>query len=420
MSVGKKLLLGVLTAAVLLGLLEGIARLLGGTPTPELVARLPDGKTELIRRTPTAVEPLYQQTRPVGPVSLEPSAGERRVLWLGGSSIHGGTQGLSIEDEAPGRLGEILGVTSLNFGGIGMDTVTIGSILDHVVALSPDVVVLYSGHNELGNAVFTGRYGDARTARIASVRGWLGGSRAYQFLEMSIRGQEQLILPSAGTEGRFEVTEPIRDEINRRFEERLLHIVSRLTEANIPVVLSTLMSNPIAPSVEFSCPDAVFATGFPAGRAEARPVDSLTESDLQKAEAMAPGCRDLDWIRARRNPNRSDATTALDELRDSDPIPVRADRSLNAVVRRVAGGSEATLVDVDGFARMAGEGVEPPSWFLDPMHLTVDGHNALARMIGQGVAPLLGLTPPSLPRVGPDERNLAGCGSEGCRERSGF
>ena len=205
MSTVKKLVLGLFTVAVLFGLTEGMARMVGGAPVPELVARLPDGKTPLVRRTSSTVEPLYQDARPVGPVPMQSSAGEHRVVWLGGSSIHGGTQGIMVSEEAPGRMGELLGVTSLNFGGIGMDTVTIGAILNDVVAISPDVVVIYSGHNDLGNAVFTGRYGDERTARIAKVRALLGGSRAYQFLEMSIRGRERVVLPSPSTEGQFEV-----------------------------------------------------------------------------------------------------------------------------------------------------------------------------------------------------------------------
>ena len=420
MSSVKKLVMGLLTVAVVFGLTEGLARMVGGAPVPELVARLPDGKTPLVRRTSTTVEPLYQDARPVGPVQMQASAGEHRVVWLGGSSIHGGTQGVTVSEEVPGRMGELLGVTSLNFGGTGMDTVTIGAILADVVALSPDVVVIYSGHNDLGNAVLTGRYGDERTARIAKLRSLLGGSRAYQFLEMSIRGQERFVLPSPSTEGQFEVGPLVRDEINRRFEERLLHIVNSLSEANIPVVLSTLMSNPIAPSMEFACPEAMVVAGFSAGRPEAIAVGSLKESDLQKAEAMAPGCRDLAWIRARRNPNRALAMTQLDELRDTDPIPVRADRVTNGIVRRVAYQTGATLVDSDGFARMAGDGIEPPSWFRDQMHLTVAGHDALARMIGQGVAPLFALKPPPLSRAESVDLNFAGCGSQGCRDRAGF
>tara|TARA_B100000530_G_C15795977_1_gene423593 strand:- start:299 stop:673 length:375 start_codon:yes stop_codon:yes gene_type:complete len=110
----------------------------------------------------------------------------------------------------------------------------------------------------------------------------------------------------------------------------------------------------------------------------------------------------------------------LDQLRDEDPLPVRADRALNAIIRRVAEDAGVTLVDVDQLARSAGGGIEPSAWFLDPMHLTVAGHDALARMVAHAVAPIVGLAAPSLPVSPTAERDLAGCGGEGCRERRKF
>jgi hypothetical protein len=313
-------------------------------------------------------------------------------------------------------MGELLGVESLNFAGIGLDTVAIGAILDDVLSIKPDVLVVYSGHNELGNAVFTGRYGDERTARIATLRARFGVSRLYQALEMAIRGRETLALPSAANEQQFSIGEATRTEIHWRYEERLRHIVAKASASGVPVVLATLMSNPVAPSMEFSCPEAMKRAGFRGIRPEALPVAELVESDIAAAEAMAPGCRDLAWIRARR---AGDAA-ALDELRDTDPLPVRADRTLNGVIRRVATETGATLVDVEGFARMAGSGLEPSAWFLDPMHLTAGGHDALARMVAQGVAPLVALKAPTLAPIPTTERDLAGCCTEGCRERPDF
>ncbi len=413
MSTFSKFGAGLLIAAVFLMAVEGVLRLSLGSPTPELAATLPDGSGELIRRTEAGIEPLYQDKRKQPAVAATRSGVERRVVWLGGSSIHGGSRGISREEEAPGRAGELLGVESLNFGGIGMDTVAIGAILDDILSIEPDVLVLYTGHNELGNAVFTGRYGDERTARIATLRARFGASRLYQSLEMLIRGRETLTLPSAANEQQYTVGESTRSEIHWRYEERLRHIVSRASHSGVPVVLATLMSNPVAPSMEFECPEAMGRAGFRGVRPEALPVADLLSADIAAAESMAPGCRDLEWIRARR---AGDAAL-LDALRDSDPLPVRAGRTLNGIIRRVAQETGATLVDVEGFARVAGGGLEPSAWFLDPMHLTVEGHDALARMIAQGLAPLLALSPPALAPAPSTERDLAGCCAEGCRER---
>lgn len=411
-----KFIAGVLFSGAVLLACEVMLRVAVGPPSPELVATLPGGEGELIQRNGGGIQPAYQGTRKQSAVSINRSDGKRRVLWVGGSSIHGGTQGITIAEEAPGRLAALLDVESVNFGGIGMDTVSIGAVLDEVLTVRPDVMVIYSGHNEFGNAVFTGRYGDAKTARLAKIRANLGMSRLYQFLEMAIRGRETMALPSASTEGQFTVDAARRTEVYRRYEERLRHIVARASAAGVPVVLVTLMSNPVAPSIEFSCPEAVKRAGFTAVRPEALAVDGLREADLAAAEQLAPGCADLRWIRARRAGDRA----ALDALRDADPLPVRADSTLNGVVRRVAAETGATLVDADGFARMAGNGLEPSAWFLDPMHFTTAGHDALARMVAQGVAPLLALKPPPLAPSPSAELDLAGCAAEGCRERRDF
>ena len=384
-----------------------------GPPSPELAAALPDGSQELIRRTAAGIDANYQVERKQPAVGIERPGPQPRVVWLGGSVVHGGSRGITREEEAAGRAGELLGVESLNFGGIGMDTVSIGAILDDVLSIEPDVLVLYTGHNEFGNAVFTGRYGDASTARMAMLRALLRKSRLLQSLEMWLRGPETLTLPSEANEKQYTVDATTRAEIYWRFEERLRHIVSEASGRGVAVVVATLMSNAVAPSMEFSCPEAMRRAGFKYSIPEALPVSSFTEADIVAAEAMSPGCRDLRWLRARR----AGDIEMLDTLRDDDPLPARADRALNAVIRRVAADTPASLVDVDRMARTAGGGLEPPAWFLDSNHLTIDGHDALARMVGQVVAPLVELKPPALASAPSAERNLAGCCSEGCREQ---
>ena len=416
MKTRSKFFAGLAVAAVTLVLAEATMRVAMGPPRMELAASLPGGGGELIRETPQGLEAAYQYDRQqpaVGPKDID---SKPRMVWLGGSSVHGGTRDITRREEAPGRAGELLGVESLNFGGIGMDTVSIGAILNDVLSLDPDVLVLYTGHNELGNAVFTGRYGDAETARIATLRAMLGGSRLFQSLEGLIRGRETLTLPSEGSEGKFTVTAGIRKEIHWQFERRLRHIVASAQDRGVTVVLSTLISNPVAPSMEFACPEAMRRAGFPSFRPEALPVDRLLESDIAAAESMSPGCRDLRWLRARRSGDRE----ALDQLRDDDPLPVRADRALNDIIRSVASETGAMLVDADRMAREAGGGLEPSAWFLDPMHFTVDGHDAIARMVGNAVAGTVGARAPSLAPPPTAERDLAGCGGEGCRERRGF
>jgi len=398
------------------GEVDRFLRVRMGTPTPELAAALPNGSQELIRRTDAGIEANYQTERKQPAVGPKRPGSGPRMIWLGGSTVHGGSRDITRLEEAAGRAGELLGMESLNFGGIGMDTVSIAAILDDVLSLQPDVLVLYTGHNEFGNAVFTGRYGDAQSAHFALLRALLRKSRLFQSLELRLRGPETLTLPSEANEKQYTVDAATRAEIYWRFEERLRHIVSRASDQGVTVVVATLMSNAVAPSMEFSCPEAMRRAGFPASRPEALAVDTLTEADIAAAEVMSPGCRDLQWLRARRTGD----TATLDTLRDEDPLPARADRGLNAIIRRVAADTGATVVDVDRMAREAGGGVEPSAWFVDSNHLTIDGHDALARMVGQAVAPAVGLSAPGLAPAPTTERDLAGCGHESCRARRDF
>ena len=221
------------------GEVDRFLRVRMGTPTPELAAALPNGSQELIRRTDAGIEANYQ-TEPkqpaVGP--KRPGSGPR-MIWLGGSTVHGGSRDITRLEEAAGRAGELLGMESLNFGGIGMDTVSIAAILDDVLSLQPDVLVLYTGHNEFGNAVFTGRYGDAQSAHFALLRALLRKSRLFQSLELRLRGPETLTLPSEANEKQYTVDAATRAEIYWRFEERLRHIVSRASDQGVTVVVAT-------------------------------------------------------------------------------------------------------------------------------------------------------------------------------------
>lgn len=387
-----------------------------GTPTPELAAALPDGSQELIRRTDAGIEANYQTVRKQPAVGPKRPGSEPRMIWLGGSTVHGGSRDITRLEEAAGRAGELLTMESLNFGGIGMDTVSIGVILDDVLSIKPDVLVLYTGHNEFGNAVFTGRYGDSSAVHMALLRALLRKSRLFQSLEMRLRGPETLTLPNETNEKQYTVDADTRSEIYWRFEERLRHIIAKASGQGVSVVVATLMSNAVAPSMEFSCPEAMRRAGFPALRPEALPVANLSEADIAAAEAMSPGCRDLQWLRARREGDRS----TLDTLRDEDPLPARADRPLNNIIRKVAKETGASLVDVDSLARQVGGGLAPSAWFLDSNHLTIEGHDALARMIGQTVGPLVGRSAPSLAEAPTTELDLAGCAAEGCRKRREF
>ena len=89
MSKIAKMAAGLVLSVAILGLLEVLARAALGSPVPELAATLPGGDGELIRRTADGIQPAYQATRRQAAVGPDQGRERRRVVWLGGSSIHG-------------------------------------------------------------------------------------------------------------------------------------------------------------------------------------------------------------------------------------------------------------------------------------------------------------------------------------------
>jgi lysophospholipase L1-like esterase len=412
----KRLGAGLVTAALMLAAAEGTSRMLTGEPVPELVAQMPDGSDRFFDRTDTTLEPLYQKVLKEGPIPITPTSGTPRVIWLGGSSLRGADPSLEKAQEAAAQVGALLSVETVNLAAPGMDTGLIVGLLPDVLALQPSAVVIYTGHNDIGTAVFAHRYGDARTVWVAHTRQILGGLRLFQLLEVAMRGREIVRFPTPQDDKRFRMTPAIRSAVRQRFKERLGQIVRTLRAANVPVVVSTVISNPVAPSLEWSCPDALKQLGAPHHRAEAFDVTPIPPEAVDAALAETGDCFDLRWLKARLEPDRKTATAGLDALRDEDELPVRADRATVELIRHVARQEGAVLVDAAATARQIGQGIEPPEWFNDPVHFSKEGEKAMAAILAPGVAKALGLPEPKVAIDPPATLGLSTCAFWACRK----
>ena len=73
------------------------------------------------------------------------------------------------------------GVEVLNFGMPGMQAAGVAVLASQLDAISPDLVVIYSGHNDYNNDVFLGKIGGVKLWMIP-VYQWLAKSWAYATL----------------------------------------------------------------------------------------------------------------------------------------------------------------------------------------------------------------------------------------------
>ncbi len=94
----------------------------------------------------------------LSPIPCQPD--EPQILVLGGSSVRGGTLGVPPRAEFPGVLREELELPVRNLGFPGFESSELTQILEEFGDCRADVVIVYAGHNDLGNLHFKRAYGN--------------------------------------------------------------------------------------------------------------------------------------------------------------------------------------------------------------------------------------------------------------------
>jgi len=372
--------MGLVVAALVLGLVEAVARTLAGAPTPPLSATVIDDGSDWFELDGDLVRAPYQQSFERDPVPMHP--GERpRVIWLGGSSVRGGDGRTPLGQEAASILPERVEVESVNLAAPGLDSGHLVAMLPEVLSLEPDILILYVGHNDLGNLSFQTRFSDSRTVWAARIRGVLSHSRAFELLDASVATLSPEPGPPPGTpKAAFDAHQ--RAAAHADFEINLRWIVRAAHDNGTEVVLVTPMSNPLAPPVLWSCADQHQLPRPPITAQLHHIPEHIPDTD----------CADFAWMRgmvAVRDGDMETAARQFDHFRDIDPTPLRADSMMPEIMRRVAASEGAVLVDVAALAKEEGNGIEPPHFFSDPVHLTPQGHRFVADQVAPAVQALL-------------------------------
>ena len=176
---------------------------------------------------------------------IPPKGEARRVLLVGGSNT---------EVFPDGYLAEILAshypydgdYEVFNLGRAGYGSARVAILLEQALAVEPDVVVIYSGHNEFverGLAIeLERRMGGAGGALGQG----LGTLRVYRQLEQALRGSDverQGEVDPAAEVSSYDVTLAVCEAYRRN----IARMCDRALEAGVDVVLCTVVSNDFSP-----------------------------------------------------------------------------------------------------------------------------------------------------------------------------
>ena len=333
---------------------------------------------------------------------VEPAPVNRyRVIFVGASTVQGFPHPrrlaaasflqAMLADAWPEREVEVvnLGITSIA-------SFAVAEVVEDALALSPDLVVVYTGHNE-----FYGLYGAGRYQRLKYFLRQLHLTHLVDGLLEGIGNRDEPtdLIKMAAVRGEVPLHSSGRATAEQNLRDNL-QCVSRLCErAQVPLVLCTVVANDagFAPVGSTEGDEAWKAWVEPAAQVLTRgyvaPDDA--EDALRQLEQAAALSSEHAWLwylqgRALERLGRdAQAQRAFRKARDLDTMPWRAPTAHNAVIRAVAAEHGAVLADVEAaFANAApvqGVGWE---WMVDHVHFTVAGQALLARTVLHSIAGL--------------------------------
>ncbi len=349
----------------------------------------------------------YWQRDPSHPKKWYPPYAEKkpddviRIVCIGGSTV----EGHPIQEMAfpfviqhllsllkPEQKFEVLGA-----GVGGQYSAGEVEVLHEVVDLKPDLIVLYSAHNEFHPK----NVGALMKSSEHPVLGELTGIVE----KMALR---RLVLRSFHVEPVVQVNESIKDKapdhrpidgkeyglVLSAFRDRLNEFVDVCERRDIGLVLCTSVSNmrdfpPMADvyRADLSREDREKETAL-----IAESIAASKARDFQHALDLAEQAAKIDATPAGIYYARGKALDGLERFpeakeqyrlaRDYDGRVNRATTELNAIVREVADKTPALLADVENrFAEASPQGIVGRNWILDNVHPSVEGQAMIARVV---------------------------------------
>jgi lysophospholipase L1-like esterase len=353
----KRLLAGVAVAAAVLAGAEGVLRVVLGPPPPPVVVYSglqPHERYFSISEGMVTAEYQSRDPFPPWPAVVD----HPRAAVLGGSSVHERSAGVRPAGQFPALLAERTGVDTLNLGSPAMDSHDLVRILSELLAFPPDVLIVYTGHNDFGNTYFNQRYGTLSAG--LSARAQAGMERLQIFCQL-----RRLVAPISQSASAGPSTNNRGAPISRTqwwaalryLEANLRRIVWMSRRADIPIILVTPVSALARPPAALRC----VAEG-PCAMEMWQSALAIKESDPEGAEAL------------------------MRRARDYDGIPMRAPSQAVEAVRRVAAEEGAILVDAErDLPRHSDLDTPADDLFYDHVHFTAAGHAAMADLIAPAV-----------------------------------
>ena len=380
------LLITVLTPLLLLLLAEGVLRVAGvGAREPLFVpvASAPG----YLQPNEAVIQRFFPDPRRAPRVAIDTQwfpakkpAGTFRIVVQGESSAAGFPYGRWASPAAllqqrlqrmyPGRRIEVI-----NTGMAAVTSYVLLDFADEILALEPDAVVVYAGHNEyLGVGGVGSSYVAAKSPALARTVAALRHLHLYRALERLVSSTgaappaesnaDGTLMSRVARERSIPWDSPLYRQGLAQFRGNLDRLLRRYRSAGVPVLVGTLASN------ERDQPPFVSTVGGEDSAAShygrARTLDAAGRYEAARAEYVA--------------------------ARDRDELRFRAPTAFNATIREVAPVAGAVVVEVErAFVAASRDGIVGADLMLEHVHPNVDGYFVLATAFVPALTAQLGV-----------------------------
>lgn len=292
----------------------------------------------------------------------------------------------------------------INAGISAINSFTVVDLLPEILDHSPDLILIYLGHNE-----FYGAYGSASTVSLgqndAFIRFYLKLQKLHlvQMLKRFVSSLGSLKNTPAKTTLMTSVIQdqsiPYESEKYRRtlqsFQNNLEIILQQCAEKNVPVIISNLVSN-----VRDLKPFASLQVGtdekneYQHAIAEADQL--FAQNDYRNSAASYQKAFNNDSSLAMLWYKLGQAYTALNDsltasyyfygAQDRDIIPFRASEQINQLIANLASVKKAKFVDMIGvFRKNSPQGLVGNNIMVDHLHPNPNGYYLMAKVFYDGI-----------------------------------
>lgn len=342
--------------------------------------------------------------------AIDKPQGSRRVFVVGGSTVQGRPYAhetafstwlqLRLQARDPQTQCEMV-----NVGGVSYASYRVAILVDEILKHQPDVIVLYTGHNEfLENRSYAGVSGLSATQTFASRLGsklhtvrWIQRRFAASTEPVVLPGEVDAALDHPDGLKSYQRDRVWRQQIQDHFAITFRRIVRRIRQHGVKLIVclpaSDLIGTPPIKTTSATLNETE-QEDFQRQYAIARDDDAKMETRIQacrEALSIDPQHSGIHYLLGRLLLERGESSAAREHLvsaRDHDVCPLRATTTIEQHVESIANANQVALIRTSELLDERNhrgdripDGIADADFFVDHVHPSIAGHQLIARAI---------------------------------------